>query len=971
MIEATRATRASYANLLGGVCSTAIFVACLPASAWAQAATASDAGQTAPAPEQAATDSQQGDIIVTGIRAGLRNAIEVKRKEMSIVEAVTAEDIGKLPDQSIAESIARLPGIAAQRLDGRAQVISVRGLPPDFTTTHLNGRPQASSGDNRAVEFDQYPSELLNAVVVYKTPDANVADFGLAGTADLRTVRPLAFGKNVAALNFRGELLSGGKLNSDVSNKGYRATASYIGKLTPEFGIAFGLTLQDSPEQNLHYKAYNYETFCYNGESWCTFLRDRISPDSADRATFLTGQEIFAYSRRNKRLAGIFIAEWEPSDRIHSTLDLYYSKFQQRTTMRGAQWFSNLWADDQTFTNVVTQDIGGTQVAVSGTANRVAPQLRSDYNKRDDRLFSAGLNNEFELTDRLSLITDLSYSSNKRDESISETYMGYGCCANAATQNANRVFDSISWDISGNGFPTYSEGLDYADANNVSLGDRAPWGGWGHDGATKEPHVKENVFSLDGGLRYEFDNGFLEQVDVGVNYTGRDKKKRVDEWDLMLKNGRAQVLVADDLLIDPTSLDYAGFGHVLSYDTAEAIKRYYDRVVLEDANHFDKAWKINEDVTTLKARAVFSTGNLHGNIGIQVVHAKQRSIGQRINVTQSPISITEVDVSKSYTDVLPSLNAYYDLGGGHRIRFAAAKVLARPRMDEMRANLTPGFSNPCSGGTPCQPGQTIHPWSASGGNPELEPWRAKAVDLNYEWYIDKGSYLSVALFYKKLDNYIYKQLLPYDFSGLPLPSTASTIPPGVIISPIGTISQPANGKGGWIKGVEFSGALEFGQIAPILEGFGVIGNLSITDSNLKTKNPGDGATSQPDARLPGLSKYVYSITGYYEKNGFQARLAYRHRSGFKGEVPQLFATRGLTEILTDKQLDAQIGYTFPETSPLHDFGVQLQLLNVTNSPYRTRLGLDGGGASTADGGKLLETYEKYGRHWLLGFSYKF
>src|SRR6185369_3328416 len=158
----------------------------------------------------------------------IESSIPIKKESTSIVESITAEDIGKLPDVSIGESIARLPGLAAQRVNGRAQVISIRGLAPDFTTTLLNGRAQASSGDNRAVEFDQYPSELLSSVVIYKTPDAAISGMGLSGTADLRTVRPLAFGKRAIALNIRGELDSGGGRNADISKYGWRGTASYI-----------------------------------------------------------------------------------------------------------------------------------------------------------------------------------------------------------------------------------------------------------------------------------------------------------------------------------------------------------------------------------------------------------------------------------------------------------------------------------------------------------------------------------------------------------------------------------------------------------------------------------------------------------------------------------------------------------------------------------------------------------------------
>ena len=142
------------------------------------------------------------------------------------------------------------------------EIISIRGLSPDFTTTLLNGRQQASSGDNRAVEFDQYPSELLASVVIYKTPDANIAGFGLSGTADLRTVRPLNFKKRTVAVNVRGEINGGGKLNDDVKNWGGRASISYIDKITPELGFAVGVAYLNSPSSNRHTKGYNYETFC-------------------------------------------------------------------------------------------------------------------------------------------------------------------------------------------------------------------------------------------------------------------------------------------------------------------------------------------------------------------------------------------------------------------------------------------------------------------------------------------------------------------------------------------------------------------------------------------------------------------------------------------------------------------------------------------------------------------------------------
>jgi iron complex outermembrane receptor protein len=321
--------------------------------------------------------------------------------------------------------------------------------------------------------------------------------------------------------------------------------------------------------------------------------------------------------------------------------------------------------------------------------------------------------------------------------------------------------------------------------------------------------------------------------------------------------------------------------------------------------------------------------------------------------------VTQTEVGAKYTDILPSLNLFYDLDTHNRLRFAAAKVMMRPRMDDMRANLVPSFNGSiCAGTPPCAPGATVHPWTASGGNPKLEPWRAKEVDVAYEWYGGKATYFSVNGYYFWLDNWIFTQLQAADFSGFPLPPGAASIPSNVIISPIGTITQPANGKGGWARGVEVSGALEFGQLTKVLDGFGAQGSIAYNDYYLPP-----GELNDYGNVLPGFSKWVYNLTGYYEKDGFQARASYRFRDAFKGEVVSLYTNLGFPQILADKQLDAQIGYTFQDNSRLKGLGVVLQVSNVLDSPYRT--------SYEVNGTTTLENFEKYGRQWILGASYRF
>jgi iron complex outermembrane receptor protein len=351
-----------------------------------------------------------------------------------------------------------------------------------------------------------------------------------------------------------------------------------------------------------------------------------------------------------------------------------------------------------------------------------------------------------------------------------------------------------------------------------------------------------------------------------------------------------------------------------------------------------------------------------------VVQQKQRSSGLRINTAVSPIQLINVDEGAKYTDVLPSLNLYYDITNHHRIRFAAAKVMARPRMDDMRANLVPAFDGTVCQivlppNLPCAPGVVVHPWSAGGGNPKLEPWRAKEIDIGYEWYGGKASYFSVHGFYLWLDNYIYTQVIPADFTGVsPPPEDLATLQGscnGCTISPIGSLSAPANGQGGWVRGVEVSGAFEFGRVARILDGFGATGSVSYTDYKLSTT----ALNTFAHPVLPGFSKWVFDATGYYEKNGFQARASWRKRSKYEGEVVALFATLDHPLTQPDTQVDAQVGYTFQPGSRFDGLGILLQVSNVLNSPYRTYY-------SVSDV-PTLEKFEKYGRSWMFGASYHF
>jgi len=237
------------------------------------------------------------EVVTTGYRSSLRNAMLMKQDSDSIIEAVTAEDIGKLPDASIAEALGRLPGLTVQRLNGRGQQLSVRGLGPDFTTALLNGREQVTTGDNRGVEFDQYPSELLQSVIVYKTPDASLIGAGLAGTADMRTIRPLQYGKRALAGNVRYEWTEYDALNAGSADDGVRYSLSYVDQFADDtFGVAIGLAHMTNPGQEERFNSWGYPT----------------DPGAA----VIGGAKPYVRSSELERTGVIGALEWAPTDTL-------------------------------------------------------------------------------------------------------------------------------------------------------------------------------------------------------------------------------------------------------------------------------------------------------------------------------------------------------------------------------------------------------------------------------------------------------------------------------------------------------------------------------------------------------------------------------------------------------------------------------------------------------------------------------
>lgn len=922
----TRPQRGAQARM--GMRTCALAAACSLALVAYSAHAQDAAGDRA---KQDAEESETLDtIVVTGIRRSIETSRETKLQSASIVEAVSAEDLGKLPDVSIAESLARLPGLAAQRVDGRAQVIAIRGMSPDFAATQLNGREQVSTGDNRGVEFDQYPSELLDSAIVYKNPDASVIGQGLSGTVDLRTIRPLSVGERRFAANLRGEYNSLGKQNPDSSDTGYRISASYVDQFADNtIGVAIGVAELDSPFQEQHFKAWWWG----NTTPW----GGNIPGKPADAAAMM-GAEVWARSRDQVRDGIMGVLEYKPNDFMHSTLDVYYSRFEQKEAMRGIMWSQDPWTGNGvTLSNVTTRSVGGYPVVNSGVVNNLEPVVRNDANTRDDTMYSIGWKSEFELNENWSVDVDAYHSRAKRDQSNLETYAG------------SATLDSVGFNVplGSSDFAHFSPGLDYANRSTILLTDPA---GWGREGRLENTKQDDQHTGVRMELARSFVDGPFSGFQLGFSGTERVKDKTSSVYFAQLRDGATSVAVDADLVRGPVDLGFAGFPGVLTYDVNGALRRHYDLILSLSGDDLKKDFTVRENIETLYGKLDIDTEfgdfmRLRGNVGVQLVHTKQSSVG--FDVDNSTVAGT-LTRGTSYDDLLPSLNLVGDFGDGWIVRFGAAKTMARPRIDDMRAagSASVSLTSP-------------NLWSGNGGNPLLEPWRATSVDLSMEKYYGQAGYFALALFYKDLETYIYNQSIPYDFTGFSNPTAV------VPLSNIGTFNTPANGKGGYMRGVEFSTSLEGGAFASALEGFGVLFNASYTETSIDP-NPLDNERLRQT--LPGLSKVVGNLTAYYENHGFSARVSQRYRSEFQGEITERFAQRSYTQVLADRQTDLQLGYEFQPGTKMAGWSVLFQVNNVTNSPYRTVQRSD-----FANGGDFYTTpleYNEYGRQFLLGLNFK-
>ncbi len=878
------------------------------------------------------------EVVATGIRKSIADSLAFKKDATSIVEAISAEDIGKLPDVSIADSLARLPGVTAQRVRGRAQSISIRGLGPDFSIALLNGREQVSASNNRGIEFDQFPSELVSQGIVYKTPDAKLATTGIAGAVDLRTVRPLAYSERNFNASAKYVINDNGKLNPDFGADGYRLFGSYIDQNEDgTLGFSLGITHQSNPTQ---------------------FTSRELKTAPGQTAQLPSGQYYASdnprtgvVSRDFKRTSVAGTLQWEPSDRLSATLDAYYSDFEDAGIFRGVETPLASWSG-----NSLNNSSGDGPFVNTATYTPTPAILRTDTEGNTAEIFSAGLNLDFAASDRLNFVIDASTSRLDKSDVDYESYAGTG--RGIVGSNTPGLVGPMTFITPESGAYQIQSDIDYSNASSIFLTDP---GGWGQVGFIKEPQIDDELNQLRLEAEYDLDKGFIEGVSVGFLYTDREKDFNSNENFIREGSGFTNGLAPLPRGTGVTDSGSIGLD-IVAYDPSDLISN--GTYNLDPAASVQ--WNVQESLLTYYGMATIRTDGalpIRGNVGFQYVDVEQTSTAGSTLVTDT------------YSHFLPSANFSIEVMEDTFFRLGAAKSVTRPRMDQLRANAAPSFnplvctdtSTPPNGRPDVFNGAAFNPLTGqtclniSGGNPLLRPYESTGFDAAVEKYFSAAGAVSFAVFSKSVGDYVVDTSTTITNAAVAGAILGDAFVGANADAAIIGVSGPVNAEKAKLQGFEASLRLPFEDIFSHswLEGIGLNAAYTYTDNSIDFNGT--------DVPIPGYSKETMSGEIYFEKNGWRARVNARHRSGFRSEISDFAGNLLGADALSETLLDAQIGYEW-DSGKLEGFSINLEAYNITDEPFRTENDLDGPGAGTET---FVSRHEQYGSTYNITIAKKF
>jgi len=861
------------------------------------------------------------EITVKGFRASLEAAVELKRLAVNARDSIVAEDVAKMPDLNLAEAIQRVPGVAIVREGGEGRQMSLRGLDAEFTHVTLNGMEVPSSvggldslgGVNRgrAFDFNVFSAELFSRIDVDKTSTAAIEEGGIAGTVQMYTMRPLS------QPGFRASFTAQGGYN-DISKKydprftgtvsatneaktvGFVASAAYAGR-TP-FQDGFGTVRWAQPDRNF---AGN-NTGLSNAE-----VNSLWYPRLPRQDSFRHDQDRFGLS------TGL---QFRPSEKFEASVNWVHSDFKATTNSynsfaqfrRSAPWGYNTI----TVNSVDVRQDGSGQYAIAGTFSNVALRTESRQNADETKFDQVTADFKYDISPSLTMSGMVGQAQSK--------YVDDYFRANIET----RTGTSFSYDFTAD--PNVAKiqyGLDVTNPANYVLQDN-------------ENFQRYNVDRTNKTARLDFEWGLAGRKHV-IKFGGIYNDRTVDSLQAIQNLRPPSDLPSFSKVF--TYVDAGNFGSqtqldFLVLDFAKAKAAYGYGTFSEVRGPGRTTWVVKEKTGGAYIDyTLFTQLSGHGfraNLGTRFVNTKTDATGW---LTQD-IPNTE---SNSYNDWLPSVNLVFDATTKLVLRAAAGRSLTRPSLSSL---------------APIKSYSDVN-FTVSGGNSQLLPLKADAVDVGLEWYFADQSVAAVSFFYKDIKSFISsprttEPLRPEDYAAVRAvyPTQPALLDPSLTW----TYSTAANVDGTNLKGFELAYQQPFRFLPGWLGNFGFIGNYSYVDSETEVTRNGV-IVKVP---LEGLSKHSYNATLYYEVPKGGVRLSLNSRddyitsnTGSNGNVAE--ATTGPI------RLDMSAFYHINET-----FSLTLEGVNLTNEYERLY--------TTGDGTmNLVREYNSTGRQFYAGVRVNF
>ena len=922
-------------------------------------------------------------VVVSGFRSSLENAIANKREADTIIESITAEDIGRLPDISIAEALARLPGIASQRTNGQSSAINIRGLSQNLTFTTLNGREQVTPNGNRSIEFEQFPSELIAGADIFKSPKASLIEGGVGGTVELKTIRPLDISEpHRFNFNLRGSFNDRAGEIFSANEFGYRFSASYVGKFANDtLGVALGYARLEQPDVSTRFVGFDFGGPDGPDGNFIDNNGDGVD----DLISF--GFEAEEQGGNETRDGVIGTIQWAPTNNLTFTVDGYYSNFESEGFGRGVRVIGpqeigsgNTGITDPVFDGNTV--IGGTifrnvpAPTVDGGGFGLTFQNINDNQFDEDELISIGGNVEYEV-DNWTASFDFTYSSaesffaNEVSNILPIVSLDGGVPGVSNDLPATPVLaddQAVTFLVNGvTSIPTLAFANDFTDLSTARL---SSFGAFPFDN-------EDELFAYAGDFEYRFDRlfGFLDSVEFGIRYSEREATQFRESSGFGFGNdaGFFQFagmpftpieLTAVNSSVECFSGSFAdnGFPCFLVVEDPRALfESENGPVILDQSAGFtvSDSFQINEDVIAGYFQFNIDTqlGGLPvtGNVGLRIVSTDQSSINQANE------AIGAGAIGQEFTEFLPSANLIFRITDKDQIRLGGSRAFSRVPITDLGAGVNVSLTTEVPEGvTPTGDPNEMFVTGGSGGNPFLDPIISNQFDLSYERYLDNGGIFTTAFFFKDLESVVFNDTIAgFDFeaAGL-LPFVANDPLFGTVNSFVGNFGAQANTGGGTLWGIELAYTQVFDFLPHPWDGLGVSANYTFVDSSIEVA-PSFLTGEALDTEIPGFSEHVFNPTIFYDYGGFSNRVSGRYRSDFVS--PQIGLNSQLPQTDDELVIDYQASYEFPDDSRLSGVTLLFQGNNLTDEPVSTFFGENG----------QIGTVQFFGRQFFFGVSYAF